>query len=443
MPSSWSSNAALDVAALLREAAQALPVHRGIAVAFSGGRDSTALLAALHALWPGRVRAIHIHHGLHAHADAWAEHCAAFCLARGIAYEARRVAVSADGTGPEAAAREVRYATLQAALGPGEILAVAHHADDQAETVLFRLLRGGGARLGMQSLRRLRGSTAESWLWRPLLAVPRAALTAYCEAQGLAYVDDPGNDDGASNTRARLRALMPELEAVVPGAASALCRQLAFQDETAEREAIQLGPDIATRLHDGTLAIGGLMAWSAARRRALLRAWLRLLGAPAPGADWLACCEQEVIGAVEDAQPELALGPWCLRRFDARLWLLPELPPVPERWQVEWEGKAPIELPGAAGWLECVAGPPRPLQLRFARPGDALALREGGKRQRLKQHFQAARVPPWERLRTPVLLCGDTPVQLGNRRLAGADAMLGESRIAWLQRGWHRRPEPG
>lgn len=421
-----------------------LPAHRRIAVAYSGGRDSTALLAALHMLWPERVRAVHVHHGLHAEADAWTAHCAGFCAARGIAFEARRVAVNANGAGPEAAAREARYAALQGALGAGEILAVAHHADDQAETVLFRLLRGGGARPGMQSLRRLRGDAAESWLWRPLLAVPRAALTAYCEAQGLAYVDDPGNSDGASNTRARLRALMPELEAVVPGAASALCRQVAYQDEAAEREAIQLGPDIARRVHDGTLAIGGLMVWSAPRRRALLRGWLRLLGAPAPGADWLLSCEREVLAAAEDAQPELALGAWRLRRFDARLWLLPELPPVPEDWQGNWDGQTAIELPGAAGRLERVSGPPRALALRFARPSEALALHGGSAtRQRLKQYFQSARVPPWERLRTPVVLCSDVPVQLGNRRLVGADAVLGESRITWLQQGWHRRPEPG
>lgn len=443
MPSSGSSDGAAGLAAVLREAAQTLPAHCRVAVAYSGGRDSTALLAALHALWPERVRAIHVHHGLHPAADAWGAHCAAFCSARGIAFEERRVAVSANGAGPEAAAREARYAALQDALAPGEILAVAHHADDQAETVLFRLLRGGGARLGMASLRRLRGAAAQSWLWRPLLSVPRARLTAYCKARGLAYVDDPGNSDSASNTRARLRALMPQLEAVVPGAAAALCRQAAYHEEGFEREAIQLGPDLATRLRDGTLRIAGLTGWSAARRRALLRAWLRLLGAPAPGADWLAVCEREVLEAAEDAQPELALGPWRLRRFDNRLWLLPELPPVPADWQSDWDGAAGIELPGAAGRLERVAGRPRALRLRFARPGESLALREGAARQRLKQHFQAARVPPWERLRTPVLLCGDTPVQLGNQRLAGADARLGEHRIVWLRQAWHRRPEWG
>lgn len=433
--------------AVLREAAQALPDSCRIVVAYSGGRDSTALLAALHALWPERMRALHVHHGLHPDADAWAAHCAAFCSARAIEFAQCRVTVAEHHGGPEAGARAARYAALQSAMAPGELLVMAHHADDQAETVLFRLLRGGGARLGMRPLRRLRGERVESWLWRPLLGVSRAELTNYCRRHALDYIDDPGNSDARSNaranTRARLRALMPELEAVVPGAAAALRQQAVRQEDASALGAVQMGPELAARMHDGALDVRGIAAWSAPRRRALLRAWLGLLGLPLPGPDWLAHCETDVLGAAEDRQPEMALGGDWLRRFNGRLWVLRTLGKVPEQWEQTWDGGDWLTLPAEAGSLQCFDGPVPELVVRFARPADRLRLRDNGPHRRLKAHFQAARVPPWERLRTPLISSHGETLQLGNQRLPAAAVRLAQARIVWHPGCWHRRPEGG
>ena len=118
-----------------------------VAVAFSGGSDSTVLLHALARLAPGRLRALHVNHGIHADADRWEAHCRAAAAALGVSCECMRVDVPrASGLGLEAAAREARYAALADRLRDGELLVTAHHADDQLETLLLRMLRGTGVR---------------------------------------------------------------------------------------------------------------------------------------------------------------------------------------------------------------------------------------------------------------------------------------------------------
>lgn len=124
----------------------ALPV----AVAYSGGADSTALLVACARKWPGQVKAIHVHHGLQAAADSFEQHCVATCAQLGVSLAVRRVdARHAAGQSPEDAARRMRYATLTSVLqqewgGTVRDIALAQHADDQVETMLLALSRGAG-----------------------------------------------------------------------------------------------------------------------------------------------------------------------------------------------------------------------------------------------------------------------------------------------------------
>ena len=158
----------------------ALPVETAgaLVVGYSGGLDSTVLLhrlAAEPAIRARGLRAVHVHHGLQADADAWANHCEQQAGALGVPLQVLRVAVPRDGgSGPEAAAREARYVALSSTMAPGEVLATAHHRDDQAETFLLRALRASGPE-GLGAMRPLR-RRGPGWHWRPLLAVPRGAL---------------------------------------------------------------------------------------------------------------------------------------------------------------------------------------------------------------------------------------------------------------------------
>ncbi|HJT96837.1 MAG TPA: tRNA lysidine(34) synthetase TilS, partial [Rhodanobacteraceae bacterium] len=168
-----------------------------VCVGYSGGLDSTVLLHALAASSAARarsLRALHVDHGLHADSAAWADHCRTFAATLAVPLDVVRVAVGTTrGQGLEAAARNARYAAFEAALAPGELVALAHHRDDQTETVLLKLLRGAGPEglAGMRALRPL----GPGHLWRPLLDVPRDALRDYAQMHGLAFLDDPSNAD--------------------------------------------------------------------------------------------------------------------------------------------------------------------------------------------------------------------------------------------------------
>ncbi len=168
-----------------------------VCVAFSGGLDSSVLLhwlAHLPRQRRPRLRALHVHHGLQAQADAWDQHCRRVCATLGLPLEVRRVQVRRDsGEGLEAAARAARHAVFAQELLPNEWLATAHHRDDQAETFLLRALRASGPD-GLAAMRPLR-DYAQGKLWRPLLELPHARLLAYAQAHGLDWIEDPSNGD--------------------------------------------------------------------------------------------------------------------------------------------------------------------------------------------------------------------------------------------------------
>jgi tRNA(Ile)-lysidine synthase len=165
-------------------------------VAFSGGLDSTVLLHML--VWLAHrhelpvIRAIHVHHGLQAAGDHWPAHCQAVCDGLGIPLQVVRVKVL-PGASMERAAREARYEALSGCLSEGDLLLTGQHRDDQAETVLFRLLRGAGVRgLAAMPVERPLGLGR---LLRPLLGVSRAELEAYARRNALRWVEDPSNQD--------------------------------------------------------------------------------------------------------------------------------------------------------------------------------------------------------------------------------------------------------
>ena len=187
---------AVPLESRLLQALAPLARSGGWCVAFSGGLDSTVLLHLLAQLARSEalpaLSALHVHHGLQAAADGWPAHCQAVCRSLGIPLRVERVQVAVGGS-IEQAARDARYRAFQANLGEGQVLLTAQHLDDQAETLLFRLLRGAGLRglAAMPASRPLGGGR----LCRPLLGVSRAELEAYAQAHRLDWVEDPSNQD--------------------------------------------------------------------------------------------------------------------------------------------------------------------------------------------------------------------------------------------------------
>lgn len=260
-----------------------------LAVAYSGGADSTALLLACVEKWPGQVSAIHVHHGLQAAADDFEQHCRDFCTRLGVPLHVRRIdARHVPGQSPEDAARRARYQVFGelARANPDAIrsIAIAQQADDQVETLLLALSRGAG----------LPGLSAMPSRWerdgvryyRPLLEVPGTELRSWLDARGVSWITDPTNAD-EQLTRNRIRArLLPALESGFPQFRDTFARSAAHAaqaqallDEVAVQDLIQTGtPPVIARLQ----------AFSRARQANVLRHWLRATHGTAPSAAQLA-----------------------------------------------------------------------------------------------------------------------------------------------------------
>jgi tRNA(Ile)-lysidine synthase len=253
--------------------------HLGpFAVAVSGGADSTALLVACATRWPGRVHAVHVHHGLQAAADGFEAHCADLCERMQVPLVVQRVnALHAAGESPEDAARQARYRALAEALqnnwgGQIKHMALAQHADDQVETLLLALSRGAGlpGLACMPAVAKRDGVTYH----RPWLDVPgrelRAALNAVCET----WVEDPTNTD-TRYTRNRIRAqLLPVIEKAFPSFRQTFTRSAshAAQAQTLLQEVAEQDLQLVGNPPD----IKALQPLSEARQSNVLRYWLAL-----------------------------------------------------------------------------------------------------------------------------------------------------------------------
>jgi tRNA(Ile)-lysidine synthase len=247
-----------------------------VCVAVSGGRDSTALLHATVRVARAlgvRVHALHVHHGLQAAADAWADHVRRQCRRWGVACTVWRLeGAPAAAQSIEAWARQGRYAALagMARAAGSDTVLLAHHRRDQAETVLLQLMRGAGAR-GLAAMPAAAWRDGIHWL-RPWRDRPRSAIEDYVRRHRLGHVDDASNDD-PRYARNRLRAhAWGALDQAFPSAEAALATaaRRAADEAAALAELVALD---AVVVLDGQTALvkSAWMALSAPRRLLLLR----------------------------------------------------------------------------------------------------------------------------------------------------------------------------
>lgn len=379
-------------------------------LALSGGLDSTVLLHALTQLHIP-FTAIHVDHGLSPESKHWSAHCRAQCAALGVEFIEQQIEVSRQGRGLEAAAREARYAVFEKVLREGEVLLTAHHQDDQVETLLLQLLRGGGVR-GLAAMPAFRPLGA-GWLGRPLLDYSRETLQQYAEAQGLAWIEDPSNSDTSLQRNYLRHELIPQLEQRQQGMKAVLSRSV-----THFAEAAALLDEMADQDLDGvnaegnTLTVASLLTLSEPRQRNLLRHWLRVLGLTIPDSRNLQRILDEVLPAAEDAEPLVHWQGTEVRRYRDRLYAMPPLNQIPEGLSpISWKGGR-LTLPEGLGLLK-----PSPLNgdgikaeflegqvtIAWRRGGERMTLRGRVGRHELKKLYQEAGIPPWERQRRPLI----------------------------------------
>ena len=399
------------------------PVRR-IRVGLSGGLDSTVLLhllAGLRETSPFELTATHVSHGLVAGSEAWADACQALCGRLAVPLVVRAVRVTRDQPGGlEAAARDARRAALLQSAD--DWLALAHHRDDQAETVLFRALRGAGVR-GIGGMRAvLPGSAGRPGLWRPLLDVPRHVLLDYAQAHGLGWIDDPSNADCGFSRNFIRHEILPTVAARFPGAPAALARLGRLGGEASDLLDELAAVDRAALARPGSprLQRAAALQLSSARLRNLMRHLLAGAGELLPDEDRLRETERQFRGDAAAAGLRLPVGGTAICVYRDDWWLAPlQRAPLPTAcaWRGEpalaWAGGRVAFVAATGQGLAAAAIAGLPAELRRRAGGERLRRQPGGPSRSLKNLLQEAGVPPWLRDEVPLLWLGGRLAWLG------------------------------
>lgn len=408
-PAPLDAPLAARVAAVLGEAG--IGAGSRLCVALSGGVDSVVLLHVLAGLRSAAgfsLSAAHVHHGLSPHADRWLEHCAALCVQLEIPFSALHVTVERDHPdGLEAAARAARHAALDGV--PADWTVFGHHQDDQAETVLFRLLRGAGVR-GAAAM-----SAIERGRLRPLLGTRRAEVLDHARSFGLEWVEDESNADPRYTRNFLRHHILPRIESAFP-AASAMLARSSVNFREADGLLAELAAIDAAACGGARLLIDALRALPEPRLRNLIRFRIQALGFEAPPRARLIEMVRQLRSS-DAASLYLPLGATACCMHRGEVWVEPQLGVAPR--SVRWFGEA--ELPWGAGRLalagSCGEGVS---QARLCEASEAVFdVRREGLRMRsapgrprhtFKNLCQEAGVPAWLRGRLPVLYLDGEPV---------------------------------
>jgi tRNA(Ile)-lysidine synthase len=444
-----------------------LPVEGArLVVALSGGADSSSLLAAASVLrdtgegW--QLRAVHVDHGLQAAAAEFCAACRVQCELLRVPLTVLRVEVDAQpGVSLEAAARDSRYAALEADLEPGECLLTAHHARDQAETLLLQAVRGAGLK-GLSAMPVCR-KFGPGWHLRPLLNVPQSVLLQYGAKFALECAADPMNDDPRFDRNYLRRRVWPALEERWPGVGNSLTRTARHVAEAQELLQQSACADLI-RLRDGeALSVPALRALPRLRRFNAVRQWLSESGVQPPSTARLAEALRQVLEARTDHMPAVAWGEFALRRYRQRLFLtaasLARLQGA-KSWQVG--ATQPLQLGNGLGTLVWALQPggidPKfaqlRLQVRARKGGETLKPHIKARTQSVQHLCQAQGVLPWMRDALPLLFAENDLIAVADlwldaRWCAAADARGGSLRGGEPQGGsprgaqTQRGPSPG
>ncbi len=414
-------------------------------LAFSGGPDSTCLLGLLHRDGLARdLRVVHVDHGLDPESGQRADRARQIAESLGSACEIHRIEIrrqKRDG-GLESAARRRRYACLAAMMRPDEYLLTAHHADDQAETVLLRLLRGAGPEglAGMRSRRRF----APGWLGRPLLDWRREQIDAVIAELEVQPLSDPSNLDHSRDRNYLRHRVLPVIADRWPGYRRALARSAERQRNAADavrRQARRDWESLCRRRDSGEVVLDrrGWLDLERAAALEVLRYWCSDLASPPPTAR-LEAFHRQCGHAAPDSQPRLAWDHACMHAWADRIWLDVRSwsPPAPT---TEWSDPEGVAVP-AGGRLVLQPIPDRRAATRWTigpvASGARLRLEAEGPNRKVTELLRRGGIPPWRRPALPALYSD------GTLRAVATD-WLDHELSAWLgARGsrlrWHDQP---
>lgn len=386
--------------------------HSHIVLALSGGLDSMVLLDLLcnaQQMQPFTLEAVYIHHGISDNASAWGELCAAQCAMRKVRFSMRHLQLSGRDN-LEQRAREGRYQALNEFVHTEKhTLVTAHHGDDQLESLFLALKRGAGA-AGLSGIASSR-PFAQGKLMRPLLAFSRSELEHYALQQQLSYVEDESNQDTRFERNFIRQHITPVIRQRWPHFSRTAARSILHLTQLQQLAEHYTERAFEQCVSDNHLVLSALAKELPLQQDLVIRHWLAHAGLN-PSLEWLDTLKCQVIGARPDATPTLQLAEYQVRRFDGKLYLLTHKDTLVPSQEIHWRGQNTVLLPEHCGSLQFLtqqASSALPiaassgqiifgqLSLRF-KPAGALMSKP------LKQWFKLWQVPPWQRLRTPLLL---------------------------------------
>ena len=388
-------------------------VNPKLVVGFSGGLDSCVLLhllAECRQTLPFQLQAHHVHHGLSPNADAWADFCQGVCSKLNIPFTLSKVEINRNsGTGLEAAARVARYRVLQAS--GADFICLAHHQDDQAETLLLQLARGAGVKglAGMAGLNKK--------LLRPLLEVSRADLERYAKQHQLAWVEDESNIDTRFDRNFIRHQVLPVMAKQYPAIQQTLSRASqhmaeanALLDEIAALDVVQCSDN---QVINKQLNLQLLRQLSTPRINNALRWWLAQHGLEGPSNAQLQQITQQLLHAKADAAIKIKVHQnIMLRRYQGCVYLVDDVPNFDANFQLHWHGEDVVTLPDQSRLvfsqklsegiaLRHIAT--KKLTIRYRQGGETIKPEQNRPTRRLNALLQAANIPPWQRERFPLL----------------------------------------
>ena len=395
-------------------------------IGYSGGIDSHVLLhlCAYNTVIKAKLTAVYIHHGLQVEAESWARHCQETAESLGVGFRVLRVnAEASQGESPEEAARNARYKALKSLMAVNDALLVAQHREDQLETVLLQLMRGSGLR-GLSGMPYCK-AFGQGVLLRPLLDVTKQAINDYAKTHALSWVEDPSNNSSAYDRNFLRNEVVPLLKQRWPHCDKTVARSARHcadvQILISEQAISSLG-DIYNEA-DQTLCISQLLLIKPTLQASVVREWFNALNLKMPSQAFIERLYAEVISARPDSDPMLSGQGYCVRRYRDKLYCLKAdlLPNFLERhWPIGVDsisissGRRLLRLPSSVGisvaqWQSSV------ITVKARRGGEKICLpgRQGS--HALKNLFQEAGVPPWERETIPLVYLDDKLAALGDQ----------------------------
>jgi len=397
---------------------QQLAKYQTLFVGFSGGLDSTALLHQLarHPTLSQKIHAVHINHGLSAHAAEWEQHCKQFCAKFAIALSVHHVKIDPTNN-VEERARTARFVVFNSLLTPKDALVLAHHENDQAETLLLNLMRGAGVD-GMAAMDPVQ-TLERGDVLRPFLSYSRDMMEEYVRYFDLSWVEDESNQDERFSRNFLRHQVLPLLQEKWPQAiqniarGARLCRQaLQNLEALAEMDCKRsLSPNLLSQAGEASLDIAPLIALPRSRMLNVLRIWIKKNGSYRPSEKTLNRLIDEVMLARVDAAPEVSFGDVVVRRFQGALYCCRSF--EVKQSDIAWETfPNTIQLEALRSDLHALPSnegfylPSSSLiKVRFRRGGEEFRWR--GQTKSLKQLFHQWQVPPWRRDKVPLLYVND------------------------------------